>query len=378
MKLRDYQQAAIDAVYDHLRNRDDNPCVVLPTGCHQAGHPILMFDGSIKPVEEIAVGDRVMGPDNNHGGRCPTYGARFVRGHANILSESLKALGLHDSTSETKFIPDCYLTATRQERLELIAGLMDTDGSCHRAGFDYITSSRELAADIVFLSRSLGLAAFTRRKHCVCQTGEGGWYFRVGISGEMKDVPCRLPRKRPPRRRQIKSVNRTGFTFESVGKGNFFGFVLDRDHLYVDGNFVVHHNSGKTPVIATLCRDAVQRWSGRVLVLSHVKELLEQSAETLRSMAPDLDVGVYSAGLKKRDTDQRVTSAFMRQKQGFEQRGKKAVFHASASRRWRKNPRHANEGRFPSLNGWFASCSHFDFGDELLKTEQLEIASAIG
>ncbi|TWT74815.1 DEAD/DEAH box helicase [Allorhodopirellula solitaria] len=32
MKLRNYQQAAVDAVYDHLRNRDDNPVAVLPTG----------------------------------------------------------------------------------------------------------------------------------------------------------------------------------------------------------------------------------------------------------------------------------------------------------------------------------------------------------
>ena len=72
---------------------------------------------------------------------------------------------------------------------------------------------------------------------------------------------------------------------------------------------VIPTGGGKTPVIATLCRDAVQRWNGRVLVLSHVKELLEQSAETLRNMAPDLDVGVYSAGLKQRDTDQPVIVA---------------------------------------------------------------------
>ncbi len=32
MILRPYQQAAVDAVYNHLRSRDDNPCVVLPTG----------------------------------------------------------------------------------------------------------------------------------------------------------------------------------------------------------------------------------------------------------------------------------------------------------------------------------------------------------
>ena len=62
-------------------------------------------------------------------------------------------------------------------------------------------------------------------------------------------------------------------------------------------------------VISQLCRDAVEHWNGRVLVLAHVKELLEQSAETLRKMAPDLDVGVYSAGLRSRDTDHPVIVA---------------------------------------------------------------------
>lgn len=32
MKLRGYQEAAVEAVYDYLRNRDDNPVAVLPTG----------------------------------------------------------------------------------------------------------------------------------------------------------------------------------------------------------------------------------------------------------------------------------------------------------------------------------------------------------
>ena len=32
MELRPYQQAAVDAVYNHLRSKDSNPCIVLPTG----------------------------------------------------------------------------------------------------------------------------------------------------------------------------------------------------------------------------------------------------------------------------------------------------------------------------------------------------------
>ena len=72
---------------------------------------------------------------------------------------------------------------------------------------------------------------------------------------------------------------------------------------------VIPTGGGKTPVMVTICRDAVSHWEGRVLVLAHVKELLEQTAGTLSGMAPDLDVGVYSAGLKRRDTEHSVIVA---------------------------------------------------------------------
>ncbi len=72
---------------------------------------------------------------------------------------------------------------------------------------------------------------------------------------------------------------------------------------------VIPTGGGKTPVIASICRDAVQQWGGRVLILAHVKELLEQSAEKLRIIAPDLPVGIYSAGLKRRDLGYAVTIA---------------------------------------------------------------------
>ena len=67
--------------------------------------------------------------------------------------------------------------------------------------------------------------------------------------------------------------------------------------------------AGKTWVISTICRDAVQVWNGRVLILAHVKELLEQAAEKLCATAPDLPIGIYSAGLKRRDLGYAVTIA---------------------------------------------------------------------
>lgn len=72
---------------------------------------------------------------------------------------------------------------------------------------------------------------------------------------------------------------------------------------------VIPTGGGKTPVIATICRDAVTHWDGRVVILAHVKELLEQAADKLRHIAPDVPVGIYSAGLKRKDLGYAVTIA---------------------------------------------------------------------
>jgi DNA repair protein RadD len=78
-----------------------------------------------------------------------------------------------------------------------------------------------------------------------------------------------------------------------------------------DGNplIVAPTGSGKAILVAQIASDAVLQWNGRVLVLAHVKELLEQNADKLRRLAPQLQVGLYSAGLKRRDTDQPVIVA---------------------------------------------------------------------
>ena len=444
-ELRPYQQEAVNAVYEHLRTKDTNPCVVLPTGCHAKGHPILMYDGSVKKVEDIVVGDLLMGPDSKprrvmqlarghepmaeirpikgepfivnenhilslvstnegkgkypsqqHGGeitnisvsdylgkskswkhlrklyRVPidfhntpnlpippyilglllgdgcitkgveyttadpeladvfreyvesqgchvsttsngskalTYHAVKAKGAANPMTTAVRQLELYGCTSLDKFIPQMYLTAGRRERLELLAGLCDTDGYYTGIYLDYVTQSKSLAEDIVFLARSLGFCATLHEKFCRCQTGHADWYYRIFISGDFSVIPFRRNRHVPKPRRQKKSVLRTGFDVELLPDDDFYGFALDGDHLYVDGNFIVHHNTGKSLVLAKIASDAVTLWGGRVLILAHVKELLEQNADKVRRLCPELKVGVYSAGLNSRDTRESVIVA---------------------------------------------------------------------
>ena len=74
---------------------------------------------------------------------------------------------------------------------------------------------------------------------------------------------------------------------------------------------VIPTGGGKTPVMATICRDAVGQWNGRVLILAHVKELLEQAREKLQLVAPEMatKTGIYSAGLRSRDTEHPIIIA---------------------------------------------------------------------
>jgi superfamily II DNA or RNA helicase len=64
IRLRDYQIEAIEAVEDAWARGKNAPLVVLPTGCHRAGQLVLAFDGSLKRVEDVQVGDLLMGPDS--------------------------------------------------------------------------------------------------------------------------------------------------------------------------------------------------------------------------------------------------------------------------------------------------------------------------
>ena len=64
--LRDYQQQASDAAYNYFTDKKAkyNAVEVLPTGCHAKGSKILMYDGTFKNVEDIVIGDYLMGENS--------------------------------------------------------------------------------------------------------------------------------------------------------------------------------------------------------------------------------------------------------------------------------------------------------------------------
>jgi type IV secretion system protein VirB4 len=171
------------------------------------------------------------------GNKAKTY--RFSTGQRrkiNPITAILRALNLECSCEE-KHIPLIYKTASLQKRKHLLAGLIDSDG-CRNSfnGYEYLSKSKKLASDVAFVARSLGFAAYIKRKIV-----KGNPYWRVNISGDTIQIPCKLKRKKSKIRRQIKSVLVTGFEVESLGNGPYYGFEIGHDHLYLMGDFTVAH-----------------------------------------------------------------------------------------------------------------------------------------
>lgn len=81
---------------------------------------------------------------------------------------------------------------------------------------------------------------------------------------------------------------------------------------YNPGNpcIVAPTGSGKSHILAGLCRDIMANWpQSRILILSHVKELLQQDAEKIMLAWPEAPLGIYSAGMGSRDIGLPITVA---------------------------------------------------------------------
>lgn len=137
-------------------------------------------------------------------------------------------------------VPHDYLVSSRKERLEFLAGLLDTDEYVHNGGFDIIQKNKNVADAICFVARSLGLRALMYPKHV---KGYEDTYWRISISGDCSIIPTRIPRKQAPKRKQTKNVLRTGFKVEPLGWGSYVGFEVDGDNRFLLGDFTVTHNS---------------------------------------------------------------------------------------------------------------------------------------
>lgn len=177
--------------------------------------------------------------------------SRKVAQGANIFRTGLNTYGLLGN----KHVPQNYKINSREVRLQILAGLIDSDGFVNDGCYTFSTTLERLADDVVYIARSLGFAAYKSKlnKKKQKETHKDAYY--VYISGDMSQIPVRIERKKLPPRKQIKNVLITGFTLEDIGEGDYYGFELEgNDRLFLLGDFTVTHN---TTTLRRIVRDIV-------------------------------------------------------------------------------------------------------------------------
>jgi superfamily II DNA or RNA helicase/intein/homing endonuclease len=219
--------------------------------------------------------------------KCPQYalvrGKKYSfgkNGGSNILINRLRFFKLWGKKCDNKFVPQAYKVSTRENRLAILAGLLDTDGCLQKNYFEITLKSRQLAHDVVYLSKSVGLAAYVKICRKKSQNGTEGVYHRVTISGDTDCIPCRIKYKKATSRKQKKDVLRTGFSVEKLGFENYYGFSLDGDKRYLLSDFTVTHNSGKTFILISLLKCLPPKTP--TLFLTKNAQLVHQNYEEMK------------------------------------------------------------------------------------------------
>ena len=245
------------------------------------GKPCITHD-----VNDMSVIDRIIENGFEVSTQCvhketgvyTTYfsGSRY---NESKISKALKELNIF----KDKYIPDIYLQSSIAQRLELLAGLIDTDGNCDsKSRIRFTTVDKKLKDTVIELCNSLGFRPY-------CQSVEPQ-LSSSGIQGKQKHyvvgfnptmyIPCALKRKRPKRFIKQRRIGIKSIEYKPDGELGHCITVDSNDGLYLVGNTLLPtHNSlsvtetfpsyfiGKYPnkkVITAAYSDGLARHFGRL------------------------------------------------------------------------------------------------------------------
>jgi hypothetical protein len=180
----------------------------------------------------------------------------------NTLTEYLREYKLMGSNSFTKFIPKDYLFNSKEVRIKLLQGLMDTDGwiqinkfrtnKGHSAQPYYCTVSQQLKDDFVFLIQSLGGTCYVSEKQGKYKAkGEKEYKLTainyricVNFPNELRNDLFYLSRKKERITEQKNILNRSISKVEFLKNDEAVCILVDSPtHLYLTDNFIVTHNT---------------------------------------------------------------------------------------------------------------------------------------
>jgi len=190
-----------------------------------------------------------------------------AEGERSSTSWVLEGLGLRGLESHEKFIPDAYLTTSVANRIALLRGLCDTDGSVIASAgksIEFSTASPRLRDGFIFLVGSLGgrLTIAERETYYTDAKGRhpGRTSYRMVIAFPLGDIVPVSSEKHlakwnhAPNRvseRFIRSIEPDG-----VAQCRCVALAEDSSHLYVTDDFIVTHNTAVTRAVLNIFTEA--------------------------------------------------------------------------------------------------------------------------
>lgn len=150
-----------------------------------------------------------------------------------------------------KHIPKEYLINSREVRLKVLAGFIDTDGTLSRDGTRIgITQSwkhEKLIHDVLYLARSLGFCCEITSGMAKYKLKSGekreSKAYKVNISGNIEDIPTILLRKKCNNTKKQNIDKSTGqIKIKEIDDLEYIGIHIDGNERFLINDFTVTHN----------------------------------------------------------------------------------------------------------------------------------------
>jgi hypothetical protein len=180
----------------------------------------------------------------------------------NPLRQALEKYNLINN----KHIPTDYIINDKETRLQILAGFIDTDGHVGKDGRIEISQSvdhKNMLDSLLLICKSLGFYCYLGKKEAsyIDKNGKRIYKnaYRLHISGNgISEIPTKLPRKKLVHLFVKDSLN-TGINVVEKGVGQYVGFMTDKTHRFLLGDFTVTHNclNVRNSIPATIAKNKV-------------------------------------------------------------------------------------------------------------------------
>ena len=335
--IRDYQENIVTTYLNYVQNEDEignGGILEVPCGrgkCLGRDTPILMYNGSIKPVQDVVIGDKIMGDDST-----PRQVLTLARGREKMYKIHDETTGIHYNVNESHILSlidentftvndisvkallslslaeqnklkgyrvsvlfsqevietnDAYIAGTKGfilqfmygtqiNRMNLLAGFLDSGLVTYTVKNNsvFLSSSIICCQSLVFLSRSLGI-------HALIISSDNLIVLKSPI---LQCLPTMLPLKGyeyvTVTEEDIASNLMYTVQITALEEDEYYGFEIDGNRRFVLGDFTVTHN---TVMALNICA----RLKKKTFIIVHKEFLMNQWIERIREFMPSARVG---------------------------------------------------------------------------------------